>query len=860
MTDAARELQAIAAARLPMATRSLLGDDVRSRHGLGSQEADGMRRRFDPAAYRDAADQAAAELRSARSRDGIGLGVLHANRYLILGTLGAATIMFPPVGVPAQLAMAATTVLLEDGTSALIDQFREGAEENGRRLLSRHLAELRTRFDGDLSQLASLPVEEAKARLTQMRGGVFDAIESSGLDREDEGIVAVNLVQALERAMTARASLDALADQAQDVRLDEVVGTQRALIRFQNVAEKRLVALETGLQAMDAELKEIAQSTRRTQADVQFLTELAFGRMSAKEQLEALQRGMMHQLVPTERASLQKRLQVLARREEVVETAGKFLNGVGIMVQVAQGLNINPRLVGKVAEMTKVATAAINTFSALASGNFLGAAGVVAGALFGGGDPAAARHQQIMSALEDLKRGQQQIMQQLDAVLRNQQTMLENQQRIYQAILDLSRDVWENHRAVMRELGALRDEVLVNRVILQDIQSEPVEQVEQFLEKRRRFPSFDRGQGRFKSYADMADHFDAFGSEFRSGAIALRNMIGQRRPQVDPLFRLQTYVREGEASADLLRAYANTADLFRALVPKDQRPSAVERLLLPSGTWREATRTARLPERPAMEEDAFLIANLGMGVSAERVYRIGRMCLPLATYFDIVRSPDDRHLPAVEALLSHPRRTYPGQLLLEDMLLIIRLAIAEASLMAGEVILAPTHELVVSGLKRGRASNGDPRGAWRREERLAVDAILDNHLLRTNWVRWMVRQHLNASGFDAFAYDGAVKTSLDYLKEMLPGPWTLAARSNPAPNEPKFDLLLPSWTGTEVPIALPGGEDVMRPELARDPEMSSLMHVRDEVLAALTGYTLLDRVPPRTSEVLKELSLWRRVA
>jgi hypothetical protein len=42
--------------------------------------------------------------------------------------------------------------------------------------------------------------------------------------------------------------------------------------------------------------------------------------------------------------------------------------------------------------------------------------------------------------------------------------------------------------------------------------------------------------------------------------------------------------------------------------------------------------------------------------------------------------------------------------------------------------------------------------------------------------------------------------------------------------------------------------------------MSSLMHVRDEVLAAMTGYTLLDKVHPHASDVLKELSIWHRVA
>jgi hypothetical protein len=84
--------------------------------------------------------------------------------------------------------------------------------------------------------------------------------------------------------------------------------------------------------------------------------------------------------------------------------------------------------------------------------------------------------------------------------------------------------------------------------------------------------------------------------------------------------------------------------------------------------------------------------------------------------------------------------------------------------MAGEVILARAHDLVVSGLAQTRASNGDRRGSWSREEQLAVDTIIDNDLLRTNWVRYMVRRCLHVSGFDAFAYDGAVKTSLDLLK------------------------------------------------------------------------------------------------
>ena len=187
------------------------------------------------------------------------------------------------------------------------------------------------------------------------------------------------------------------------------------------------------------------------------------------------------------------------------------------------------------------------------------------------------------------------------------------------------------------------------------------------------------------------------------------------------------------------------------------------------------------------------------------------------------------------------------------MLRVTKAAIAEASLMAGDIILVPARDAVLSALARPTAST--PREGWTRTERLAVDCLVRNQVFQANCLRSLVRKRLEQTGYCAFAYDGAVQSSIPLLKEVLGVEWKLQLSEG----KPSAELEV---FGPDEPVRLPmpRGEDVARSELACDPYVDLLLQTREALLGALQGYTLADRVPPQLRDRIGELAVRRRVA
>lgn len=139
-----------------------------------------------------------------------------------------------------------------------------------------------------------------------------------------------------------------------------------------------------------------------------------------------------------------------------------------------------------------------------------------------------------------------------------------------------------------------------------------------------------------------------------------------------------------------------------------------------------------------------------------------------------------------------------------------------------------------------------------------MDTILKNRLFQTNWLCLLVRSSLSSSENDAFFYDGVLMSGVGDMASLMRGSWRFQCIERT--DGGKFQLLLPSAEGVQVALDLPRGEDVVRVELARDPEVDSLLQSRDELLGALQGYTLRNEVDGPTAAAIRELTVLHRVA
>jgi hypothetical protein len=166
--------------------------------------------------------------------------------------------------------------------------------------------------------------------------------------------------------------------------------------------------------------------------------------------------------------SLATRAQTLAQEsgQLIATTQGYLSEGkslLGATGALAATFNIPTTTINRAKRTIETARAAIGIATSLASGNVLGAIGAVGG-LFGGGGPdqAELRHQELLKEFEKVNK-------RLDELQRGQQRLMEQVAALDRRVDELAAQVARNHAEVMTALGDVNRNVLwVGRLVIQD--------------------------------------------------------------------------------------------------------------------------------------------------------------------------------------------------------------------------------------------------------------------------------------------------------------------------------------------------------------------------------------------------------
>lgn len=786
---------------------------------------------------RAALERALVEYRSSRVRDGVGLGILTANRWLISGAIGAATLVMPPVGIVAQLTTAGTAFMLDQLLEGTVDLFAEHTAARSRQQLAAHLHALREQQNLDLDGLSAMDPAQARERVFGDRAGFLARLEQMELREDEKQIVEAHLQASFEDAVARQLALGQLADEARDTRLDQlqasvsdVLATQRSLLDFHEAANQRftrmqdtLAAVSTGLTELQRDVDELRGDVVAQGRSVAFLESYVFARMPPAEQRSALERGMFSDMPAAERQRRLQQLELLEGRQNLIDATKSALHGAQILTTLAGELGVDPELVHKAQQLVSVGNTALEVSAALASGQWLTAVGSLT-KLLGGTDIASSRHNQIMGALAALQRGQLQILQNQSVILDRQRMILENQQRLFEALGKISEQIRESHEQIMDELHRQRAEIRVNRSIMIGLLRKRLETGERFLELRTRSRSFEFWDGRFHSYAGLVLHYQSYPHLFQPAAEDVDSLV--KPGSLSPIFHLVSYPDAlGDTPvADVQRAHQLLLAAFERAARRAgiQSEELCASLLLPSRTLSHARKKLRARATIGDRQRARLghiSSVLREPIATETIHLVARWILETHFYYQLFERPfGDMCTP--EEIVARRSLSPHGRILLEDIHLLVEGAIAQVALQSGDVIIADLVETL-------RGLHDDGRTDALEED--ALELLSRNNLLQRNVLRDLVQQLLGES--DVFVLDVARRgPELGWLQRLIPKPWVLERDGD------DWLLVFASSRRGEYRFALPSTAELIQRDITHSTDLLPLLDLRERLAAAMLAH------------------------
>jgi hypothetical protein len=249
-----------------------------------------------------------------------------------------------------------------------------------------------------------------------------------------------------------------------------VSALSRSFYRFALENDKKLTKmanLQATCVALGVSNLQVSQSTEKK---VNFLQNFAFSRMTPEEQLATLNSGIQDENIsPEKKEILQKQLEAEIKRKELNNTIAGYLSGASELVGIADKLGLDKKIVNDLQTGVNIGNAAFNAFTSMQSGNVLGAISAVSSIFgMGGRDIARERHEEIMQQFENVFFELDEIKKGINDLKAGQQAIIANQQKTFDALITINKQIDENQKEILSEIDKLNDHITYNRQLILD--------------------------------------------------------------------------------------------------------------------------------------------------------------------------------------------------------------------------------------------------------------------------------------------------------------------------------------------------------------------------------------------------------
>lgn len=238
--------------------------------------------------------------------------------------------------------------------------------------------------------------------------------------------------------------------------------------KFAEESNKRFDVLVKSQEQLNARVDAFYNEYKTDKKALDFMQDFLYAKMNTTEKIRALNAGLLSDLSDKDRNMLKQELVLEEQKEKVINTAKDYLNSAAISIKILGDLGFgDSKLVQDISKAVNIGQAAVSAVAAYTSGNYLGAISSITG-LFGskGDDAAAQRHKQIMQRFDRIDATLNRIEVRMDQLLKTQQQMLTLQVETFQKILDLSDKIDVQHNEVMQKLTDIENALYVNRQLI----------------------------------------------------------------------------------------------------------------------------------------------------------------------------------------------------------------------------------------------------------------------------------------------------------------------------------------------------------------------------------------------------------
>jgi hypothetical protein len=384
---------------------------------------------------------------------------------------GNSVIMSPVYSVPV------LGNIMKEINNQIFDAAEKDLKRNYEKKLAYSLEELRKNNQAKYNDvIKSKDYTEVKKALDEVN--FFSNQGYKNLAPEFQELIEKSQQKFLQESVntTLKRILDDVGDQK--IEIEEVTkkinGLSQFTYEFAKESNIRFEALVKTQDELNIKVNSFYKEYQKDKKALDFMQDFMYSKMNTKEKINALESGLFPGLNNDERYKLKAELAIVEKREEVINTAQEFLNSASISLKIANdlGLGSSP-LVQDLSTAISYGQAAFGAVTSFMSGNYLQAISSITG-LFGGGGPdiAEQRHKQIMERFDRIDIKLEQIDKKLDILIEGQKTIIENQQKTFDFLIQLADNINTQHIEIMNEFKTVENAIYINReLIMEDWES-----------------------------------------------------------------------------------------------------------------------------------------------------------------------------------------------------------------------------------------------------------------------------------------------------------------------------------------------------------------------------------------------------
>lgn len=765
--------------------------------------------------------------RAHQERAATGHSLLSLNQEIITGAMAIGVVTAGPLGVGAVLTTSGVAIAMDTLMDWTIDMFDETAQksaDNALRLHLKRLSEDQTtnliRLEDDYRAALTLndPAQREAAKKVVQKiifkpgSGIFNG-DVPDVPEEARPAVQYYMGKMLEEKLETAITLQQIANEVQDQEINslktnmkQLTSTSLVLSRMVRTNKSSLLALRDSVEGIQISLTDIKENFGNRigdlEGDVEFLNQYMFSQMDPSQQLDYLENQNLTGMTEEEKDKLKIKVQAVKRKQDFIKASGDVLNTAsqvaGIINDLSDELDLDPKFVNTINEGVRIGTAVFNAFASFATGNYVGAVSAIVGGLFGGGgsDPAAQRHEQIMSRLNAIYDNQIHMMQELHEIKQSLGEIMNNQKTILDTIVNVYQTIESNHRSMLKE-------ILVTQRMIGSLTALNISMAWRDIDKLGSFidqfdaaghQSWSYKNGSFDTYDDLVQHFRHNNAHYSSGWHDAETVISSH--DINAIFLMETYAAqtsklneqwlnpsflasfnsESEDSPELvsdisgqikavfwgiilrkaamnlwLERYASGNDhlfekgLVQGLNPTDKIGAVINRW----GLANDQTEAGFLVQLDV----SWFKDNLSSIVDPDAVIKVASWILQTHHYEDLIFREENRAYTEEELLngrLANGKTiefTRAASQTLFYAKRIVELALLQQSVTSGEGVLPVISYYIATP------------GADADKKRQALNLITYNLLLRRNWINQVIYDGLKVNGWTVDSYEYALRNN-----------------------------------------------------------------------------------------------------